>query len=277
MRGVQFDLEFDDTAWSDEWLRIPIALPPPARHPSGYRVERAFLRDVEIFGQPFRLPRPFECRALYDPSGTLWMSNTPQEHIMMYNNARLTRGRVLVGGLGIGLFPQYAEAGTVGMATEIAIVERSEVVADLVGPTVLAALGVPCEVRIADVERVLAGPVAESYDTIFLDTWSTLDATSLPAVNRLRSLAARHLAPDGRLLLWGYRWMVRLYEDACRELLSLPPAERRLLLSDRERVSPAAAALLRPVAEEYDSQRVADWPAALAWCRRHITGLASEC
>ena len=264
-----FDADFDDSTWTDDWLSVPIALPPPARHPSGYRLERRLLRDVEIFGRAYRLPVAFDCRILLDPMGRLWMSNTPQEHIMTHNNARLTRGHVLVGGLGLGLYPQYAEA--VGGATRITVVEQSSVVADLVAPTVRAALGVPVEVVLGDVEKVLAAPVAERYQTVFLDTWAKLDAAGLPSVNRLRDLAARHLVPGGRVLLWGYGWMLRLFEDACRELLSVPPAERQSLLADRDRVPASGAALLAPVVERFAAEEPGSLADALAWCRRYAT------
>jgi len=267
-----FDAGFDDTAWTDAWLRVPVALPPPARHATGYCLERRLLRDVEIFGRAYRLPEPFDCRILFDSAGRLWMSNTPQEHIMMYNNARRTRGRVLVGGLGLGLYPQYAEAGVVGGATEFVVVEQSSVVSDLVAPTVRAAVGVPFDVVLGDVEAYLA-ETGESYDTIFLDTWPTLDASSLPAINRLRDRAARRLAMGGCVLLWGYGWMVRLFEEACRELLAVPPAARESWLADSERVPPTAAALLVGVAGHYRGRQVEDWAEARAWCRRYATSM----
>ncbi len=262
-----FDPDFDDTTWTDDWLTVPIALPPPARHPSGYRLERRLLRDVEVFGRAYRLPASFDCRILLDPTGRLWMSNTPQEHIMMYNNARRTRGRVLVGGLGLGLYPQYAEA--IGAARRFVVVEQSAVVADLVAPTVRAALSAPVDLVLGDVEAALAEEPANTYDTVFLDTWATLDAASLPAVNRLRDLAARHLATGGRVLLWGYGWMVRLFEDACRDLLALPPGQREALVADRDQVSAEGAALLAPVLARFEGQAVADWGEALGWCRRY--------
>jgi len=264
-----FDPEFDDTSWTDEWLRVPIALPPAARHPSGYRLERRLLGDVEIFGRPYRLPAPFDCRILLDPEGRLWMSNTPQEHIMMFNNARLTRGRVLVGGLGLGLYPQYAQVGVVGAATSFTVVEQSRVVADLVAPTVRAALTTPVEVVVGDVEEILAGGTIGAYDTVFLDTWATLDAAGLPAINRLRDLAARRLAPGGRVLLWGYGWMVRLFEHACGELIAQPPEAREAWLADRDLVSAEAAELLAPVHERFAGKAILDGSEALAWCRRY--------
>ena len=167
------------TQWTDAWLRIPLALPPVTTHTSGYRIERQLLEQVEIFGRPYRLSAPFDCRLLFDPAGRLWMSNTPQEHIMMYNNAAHSWGHVLVGGLGLGLYPQYALAGVAGQATGFTIIERSPIVRELVEPVLRAALDVPLEVRTAGIEEYLASSTGERFDTIFLDTWDTLDAARL--------------------------------------------------------------------------------------------------
>ena len=117
-----FDPDFDDTAWTDEWAHVPIAEVPPGTYSDGSRVVRRVLHDAEVFGRPYRLAAPLDCRFLYDPRGSLWMSTTPQERIMMYNNGRRSRGHVLVGGLGLGLYPQYAAAGMAYHAEAIILV-----------------------------------------------------------------------------------------------------------------------------------------------------------
>jgi hypothetical protein len=270
MEWQGFDPEFDDTEWSDGWLHIPIALVPPGFHPSGYRVERRLLGHAEVFGRPMKLAAPLECRVLSDPDGRLWMSDTPQERIMMYNNGRRTRGSVLVGGLGLGLYLQYAVAGAAGQATRFTVIERSPVVVEIVEPPLSVNLGVPLEVMVGDISAYLSSPVTERYDTIFLDTWETLDAAHLPSVNRMRELALCHLAPGGRVLLWGYRWMVRLFEDACRQLLAVAPNQRRDWLADQGATSRAAVTLLMPVAERVGEDAIEDIEETLAWCREYI-------
>lgn len=269
-----FDPDFDDTQWTTGWLHVPIAQVPPGVHAGGYRVERHALGQVEVFGQPYRLAAPLDCRLLFDPEGRLWMSDTPQERIMMYNNGRRSRGHVLVGGLGLGLYPQYAVAGAVGHATRFTVIERSPVVQAIVEPTLSVALGVPLEVKTGDVTAYLSGPVTTLYDTIFLDTWETLDAAHLPTINRLRDLALNHLAPSGRVLLWGYRWMVRLFEEACRQLLAVAPMERRSWLAAQAKTSPQAVVLLTPVVDHFQRRAVNDVEEALVWCRRYVVGLA---
>jgi hypothetical protein len=145
------------------------------------------------------------------------------------------------------------------------VLEYSDVVRDIVAPTLDAVLAVPLDVQMGDITAYLAGPVTSEYDTIFLDTWETIDAAHLPAINRLRDDALRHLAPGGRVLLWGYRWMLRLFEAACRQLLALPPAQRGDALDAQGPSSPAAA-LLAPVLERFDGDPVPNMAAALAWC-----------
>ena len=189
---------------------------------------------------------------------------------MMYNNGRQSRGRVLVGGLGLGLYLQYAEAGAAGTATGFTVVEKSPVVADFVGPTLHASLRVPVEVSVGEVSAYLSQPAAVRYDTIFLDTWETLDAVHLPEVNRLRDLALHHLAPGGQVLLWGYGWMVRLFEEACRQLLAVHPGRRREWLAAQAETSPGAVSLLTPVMDNMVERRVDDVASALAWCREYI-------
>lgn len=270
-----FDPDFDDRTWNDDWLRLPVAQIPPGVHSGGYRVERQMVDAVPIFDRAYRLSTPLDCRLLYDPQGRLWMSDTPQERIMMINNGRRSSGHVLIGGLGLGLYPQVAQAGSAGAATRFTVIERSPVVVDIVAPTLEVALDVPMTLHIGDAAEFLAGPVEQRFDTVFLDTWDTLDAAHLPGVNALRDLALRHLTPDGRVLLWGYGWMLALFEDACRKILALPPGARTDSLAAQAHDAPRALALLGPVLDRFEGAPVADMRAALGWCHRHalrITG-----
>jgi len=145
---------------------------------------------------------------------------------------------------------------------------RGKAVIDIVGPMLRRALSIPFEIVHANVEDFLSTEPAILYDTIFLDTWDTLDAKYLPHVNRLRDLALRHLAPEGRVLLWGYRWMVRLFEDACRQLLNLPPDKREIWLAQFSQ--PEATALLQPIVAKFVGEKIEDMDAALAWSRAYI-------
>jgi SAM-dependent methyltransferase len=236
----------------------------------GYRVEQGFVSDITVFDRPYRLDPALDVRALYDPAGVLWMSDTPQERMMMLNNARESHGHVLVGGAGLGLYPQY-----VAQAASFTIVERSPIVLKLVGPMlqqVMAARGIPLRFLVGNIETYLEEAEAGGYDTIFLDTWAQLDAALLPQINRLRDAAVRHLAPEGRILLWGYRWMVRLFEEASATLLMMPPGEREEWLAAHVQEAPLSAAVLAPVAQAFRGQEVQRWDldAAVAECREWV-------
>ena len=271
---LPFDPEFDDARWTLDWASTPILSVPIGRHAGGYVVIENTLTQAQIFDRVYKAREPFPVRALLDPSGRLWMSDTPQEQMMMFNNARASRGRILVGGLGLAMYPQYAAE----RAERFTVVEQSQVVIDIVGPTLGRALAdrarpVPFEIVHSEIEEFLSASPSHGYDTIFLDTWDTLDAANLPTINGLRDQAIRHLAPNGRVLLWGYRWMVRLFETACRQLLRVPPGERKAWLTGLNQ--PEAAALLRPVVDRFKDVRrtfhgASHMEAALKWCREYI-------
>ncbi|MBN1964541.1 MAG: class I SAM-dependent methyltransferase [Anaerolineae bacterium] len=262
-----FDPTFDDTTWTLDWLRVPIQQVPPGEFEHGYRVVREFMYDFEAFGQYYQLDQPLDVRALLDPNGVLWMSDTPQERMMMWNNAGLSYGNVLVGGAGLALYPQY-----VTNAQSFTIIERSPIVVKLVAPIMQQLQeerGVPVRFVLGDVETYLTKAEPGSYNTIFLDTWPQLDAAQLPHINRLREDSARHLAPDGRVLLWGYHWMVRLFQEACATLLMIPPEERDSWLNNQLGNAPDAHLLLVPVVEAFAGETVQRWEldAAVAECR----------
>ena len=264
---MPFDPAFDDARLAPRWALTQLEQVPPGAYPDGYVVRRQFTRRIDVFGAPMTFPTPLDIRLLYDPDGRLWMSDVPQERMMMFHNGQASRGHILVGGLGLALYPQYAAHH----ATQFTIVERSPAVVRMVEPTLARALGrlsppIPYTIVQGDVADFLAAPPTTRYDTVFLDTWDTLDAAHLPWVNRLRDLAMRQLTPEGRVLLWGYRWMTRLFEAACLALLRVPPEQRAAWLAGQPS---AAQTLLQPVVDRFPT--VAEPTAeALAWSLEYI-------
>ena len=177
-----------------------------------------------MFDRPYRTPEPVNVTLLIDADENVWMSDPPQERMMMHANAMHTCGSVLVGGLGLGIYPQYA-ANRADGATRFTIVERSPEVVALIEPVLCAALSVEYRIVQQPIDEFLES-TDEQFDTIFLDTWETLDPKRLPPINRLRDRALSRLRPGGTVLLWGYRWMVEMFTDACRRFLALDPAQR---------------------------------------------------
>ena len=128
---LPFDPDFDDARWTLEWAKAPILQVPAGSHRDGYVVIERLLNRAQIFDRIYEAREPFPVRALIDPSGALWMSDTPQERMMMYNNAMASRGHILIGGLGLAMYPQYAAS----RAERFTIVEQSRAVVEIVGPT----------------------------------------------------------------------------------------------------------------------------------------------
>lgn len=260
-----FDPAFDDCTWTDAWARVPVIQLVPGEY-GDFSVRSWRIDSADVCDRRMSLSHEMEVRGLIMDGDQLWMSDVPQERLMMFNNAQASRGQVLVGGLGLGLYAQYALPHVDGLW----IVERSAPLIALVEPIVRVAAdahGVPFGVRHADLVDVLRGGPQALYDTIFLDTWDTLDAAHLPRVNALRNLALRHLAPGGRILLWGYAWMLRLFLEACERLLRVEPVERLAWLRVMTRQRPAVWRMLLPVAEHFAGQPVDDLAEALGWCR----------
>ncbi len=275
MRG--FTPDFDDCRWSDTWSFLPLIQPVPGNY-GGLTVTNWCVEEAVIAGIPYHLAEPLEVRGLVLPDGKLWMSDVPQERLMMFNNAIESFGRILVGGLALGIYPQYAMIRAPEMAAveSITIIERNADVIDLIGPIVqvaAAAQDIPLSIIRGDVEAWMRDNPDERFDTIFLDTWEKLDAANLPLINRLRDLASLRLAAEGKVLLWGYNWMLRLHEAACYSLLAVKPEERGAWLEKATEKRQDVKAMLLPVLEQFDGKVIDDWDAALNWCREHVIHL----
>jgi hypothetical protein len=269
--AAPFDPDFDDCAWTDAWANIPIVQVVPGDYGS-FSVKAWRVDEADVCGRHIALSPPLEVRGLVHAEGRLWMSDAPQERLMMFNNAQASHGRTLVGGLGLGLYAQYA----MPYVSELVIVERDARLVEAVEPVVrvaAAAHGVPLRVHTCEVGDVLCAPPDERYDTIFLDTWSELDAAHLPGINALRGDALPHLAPGGRVLLWGYGWMLRLFLDACERLLAVEPGGRRAWLRVMTRQRPAVWRMLVPVLEHFAGDPVDHMAPALDWCRAYAIDL----
>ena len=85
-----------------------------------------------------------------------------------------------------------------------------------------------------------------------------------------RNLALKLLAPDGRILLWGYKWMLRLFEDGCKELLAVNNTDRKNWLAMQRKQSPKAVQLLEPIEKHFRDKEIRDIDGALQWCRNFI-------
>ncbi len=189
---------------------------------------------------------------------------------MMYNNAKKSKGHVLVGGLGLGTYLQYAQVSAIGKADKFTIIEKSKIIAEMVFPTIAKALNVPFEIIIDNFETYLSKECHGKYDTVFIDTWETLDATKLPDINHLRNRAVIRLQKKGNVLLWGYRWMVRLFVDACMHIFLMDTDKRKEWITHQQKYALRVAKLLAPVVDHYAENNNDTFEEMLKWCLNYI-------
>lgn len=134
--------------------------------------------------------------------GKLWMSDTPMETRTQDRFIAAARGRVLVGGLGLGvvLRPLLAKPEV----TAVIVVEINPDVIKIVGP------------KFADPRLVIMqgdvkddGPIdvfaerGHTFDTIWLDVWPDINLDNEPEMKRLTAMWRRVLAPKGWIGCWG--------------------------------------------------------------------------
>ncbi|MCP4113015.1 MAG: hypothetical protein GY749_47055 [Desulfobacteraceae bacterium] len=139
-----------------------------------------------------------------------WMTDSTEERCMMYAAAKQARGKVLVGGLGLAVYPQliYFLKRPVESVT---ILENNPVIIKLVcgyWKNILSdKLKKKFRVVRGTIEKYLQG-TSECFDTIYFDTWEDADPRFLPYVNYLIDLAVPKCSQDGQIQCWGYALMI---------------------------------------------------------------------
>jgi hypothetical protein len=142
-----------------------------------------------------------------------WMSDTPQERYMMQNAANLVKGRVLVGGLGLGIFPQYALSKK---ATEIVVVEINPDIIDITKPLFDTPALEPIRDKVTIIQDNLfdyVGKTEEKFDTAYFDIWETIRGDNIAQMNWLRHHSRR--STSGRVLCWGHSWSIKMFLKEC--------------------------------------------------------------
>lgn len=139
-----------------------------------------------------------------------WMSDTFQERCMMFAAAKQAHGNVLVGGLGLAIYPQliFQLKRPVNCIT---IIESNQEVIQLIQNAWIEKLDKEKQQSI----RIIHGTIedylqntTEQFDTIYLDTWEDADSRYLPYINGLVQMALPKCTLTGSIQCWGYALMV---------------------------------------------------------------------
>jgi hypothetical protein len=134
----------------------------------------------------------------------LWMSDTPAErrdHLGAALSMRERGGRVLIGGLGLGMIVRAALLGS--PVEHVDVLETNEDVIALVGPhyqELAEKSGKTIAVHRADV-FTWAPPRGERWSVAYFDVWSSLCGDNLPAMAALGRRYNRRRADE--CLCWG--------------------------------------------------------------------------
>jgi hypothetical protein len=146
-------------------------------------------------GRDIRYRQPTRWHFLGDHDG-VWMSDLPIEQAQMDRALRHMRGRVLVGGLGLGVFASRAARRR--YVESVTVVEKNPDVIKLVDPHLSHA-----KIRVvqADLFEYLCGWPG-TFDAAFYDIWrGDGETTFIDTVLPLRALSVG-LVDDQRLFCW---------------------------------------------------------------------------
>jgi spermidine synthase len=137
----------------------------------------------------------------------LVMSDTWFERASNWQVVTHARGRILIGGLGLGmLLPPLLEAERV---THVTVVEVERDVLDLVQPAFAGQVAAGrLDLVHGDIRR-WRPPRGVRYDTIYFDIWPTLSTANLPEMAALQRRFRYRLAPNGWLGSWQYAHLRR--------------------------------------------------------------------
>lgn len=130
-----------------------------------------------------------------------WMSVTDMEIGTMSDQVLEARGDVLVGGLGLALFPALLE--TTGNVNSVTVVEIDDTVIDMMEPYI-ELLGVT--VVNDDLELYAATRTAqETFDYVYVDIWQTI-LESYENEHHIRDCMEPLLRPGGKSSVWCQRF-----------------------------------------------------------------------
>lgn len=142
------------------------------------KTEAITLNDMRIMrdGLP-PVPIGKWTRLLID--GDLWMSNTPMETVSNYGFCRKAHGKVLIGGLGMGLM--LSELLPKKKVDSITVIEIDEDVVETIAP-----LFADDKLKIVEADIFDWKPnKGEKFDCIFFDIWQEINVDNLQEINRL--------------------------------------------------------------------------------------------
>ncbi|MBC8228185.1 hypothetical protein H8E77_01395 [bacterium] len=255
----RFNPEWRDDIFHPYALEIPLVLPEETSLGDGVWVKKKQKREETVFGKEINHESPRWLTAIVkrsdiakfsqvkDSQGNIlppdhpmndfffppkaWVSDSAEERCTMFSAAEKARGKVLSGGLGLAIYPQFV-LHLKRPVHSITIVECNPKIIRLIEDSWLKSLDKEHnKINIIEgtIEEYLRNS-QELFDTIYLDTWEDADPRFLAHVNYLIQLALLRCLPDGQIQCWGYARMVDIFVENAKMFAehSFPLTEYRL-------------------------------------------------
>jgi hypothetical protein len=229
-----FDPAWRDDIFDEQAFDIPLVLPAQTEPNNRIWVKKKVVWGEEIFGtyHKYKKPRIITAILKKSPKPALyvmrdvegreveqdhpvydiifppkaWMSDNAQELCSMYIAAKEARGDILMGGLGLGIYPQMALA-LQRPVHSITIIENNPDIIEIITNSWLNNIDRETRGKITILEssyEEYAETTTHTFDTILLDLWEDSDPRFLPHMNYLVNLSKSLCRPGGRIHCWAY-------------------------------------------------------------------------
>ncbi|MCU0286123.1 MAG: hypothetical protein MUF15_06960 [Acidobacteria bacterium] len=229
-----FDPEWRDDVYCEEAFNIPLLLPRPRKTNDRVWAWKRAHKSEEIFGRNKKYDRPRVITAivkkthgrpsmkLTDDKGNdvsednpiwdivnppkAWMSDSAEELMSMFSAAKEARGDVLVGGLGMGIYPQMA-LYLKRPVDSFTIIDNSHDVIEITTDAWLDHLDDDVRSKIDIIEQSFEEYIKtteKKFDTIYVDLWEDSDPRLLPYYNHLVDYLKPLCKEGGRIYIWAY-------------------------------------------------------------------------
>lgn len=150
-----------------------------------------------------------------------WMTTSLQELCSSYAAAKLAEGKVLVGGLGLAIYPQLVWSLN-RPVSHIVIVENNPDVIAVMRNVIMYMEKINSVSIVQDTIENYMQNTTEKFDTIYLDTWGDLHFRFIPYINYLISLAEKLMTPVGKIQCWGYNFMYTNFVGTVEQIEANP-------------------------------------------------------
>jgi hypothetical protein len=193
-------------AMQDRYKNAPIKrsdfrLPPDGQYGDKVQVRREIIVAPEYFSSAY--PGRFEITILSigplnGPNKSAWMSDSPQEIAMMRCDASHFRKggrRILVCGLGLGMFPQLVEE----KYDEVVIVEKNPAVVKATWEHVRA---LNWRLVIADAWDIGTLFCKGSFDAVYADIWVNISGDNVKHYKAFKKIARHKLGSPNTHCWW---------------------------------------------------------------------------